>query len=102
MADRYSESKIFRDKLPGPRRYETILYPEIPKRSTDRYVIAQEGDRFDMLSHKYYGSSEFWWVIADANQMGKGSFIIPNGKQIRIPFPMHDLYIRIRDTRKER
>ena len=102
MADRYGESKVFRDKLPGPRRYETILYPEIPRRNTDRYVIAQEGDRFDMLSHKYYETTAHWWVIADANGMGKGSMIIPSGKQIRIPFPIHDLYIKIKETRDER
>ena len=102
MADRYESSKIFRDKLPGPRRYETILYPKLEKRSTDRYVIAQEGDRFDIISYNMYQTTELWWVIADANEMGKGSLIIPAGKQIRIPWPIHDLYIKIKETREER
>jgi hypothetical protein len=34
--------------------------------------------------------------------MGKGSMVIPAGKQIRIPFPIHDLYLKIKETREER
>ena len=26
-----------------------------------------------------------WWLIADANNLGKGDLIVPAGKQIRIP-----------------
>ena len=78
MADRYESTKVFRDRTPGPRRYESTLYPQFPKRNSDRYVIAQ------------------------ANGMGKGSMVIPAGKQIRIPFPIHDLYLKIKETREER
>ena len=26
-----------------------------------------EGDTIDGVSHKYYGTSQYWWIIMDAN-----------------------------------
>jgi hypothetical protein len=37
------------------------------------------------LAKKYYGDESFWWVIAQANNLGKGKLSIPLGKQLRIP-----------------
>jgi len=40
----------------------------------------------DNLANKYYEDSSLWWIIARANNIGKGDLTVPLGKQIRIPF----------------
>lgn len=69
----------------GKRYYKTIRYPEIPKSIDDVYIVGQAGDRIDLLADKYYGDVTLWWIIARANNIGKGDFVVPLGKQLRIP-----------------
>jgi hypothetical protein len=67
------------------KRYQTAVY-ELPERSfTDRYIISREGDRLDLLATEFYNDPRWWWIIAEANNLGKGSYIVPPGIQIRIP-----------------
>jgi hypothetical protein len=70
----------------GKRHYKTVKYPVIEKSLDDRYIIGQQGDRLDNLANKYYQDSSLWWIIARANNIGKGDLTVPLGKQIRIPF----------------
>ena len=49
----------------------------------DIMVMTQDGDRFDLLAHQYYGDSSLWWYIAKANKMKCNN--IPAGLTIRIP-----------------
>jgi hypothetical protein len=65
--------------------YRTTYYPIIPHSIDDTYIIASEVDYLDSLAKKYYGDESFWWVIAQANNLGKGKLSIPLGKQLRIP-----------------
>ena len=67
------------------RVYQTTVYPSIPLRSDDIYVYAKEGDRLDILAHKYYGDVNYWWILARANDIGKGSLYVTPGLQLRIP-----------------
>lgn len=68
------------------RRYKlTTKLPSIQPSIDDIYIIGQYGDRLDNLAYKYYGRSSYWWIIALANNIGKGDLIVPVGKQIRIP-----------------
>ena len=39
----------------------------------------------DLLANKYYGTSNLWWILAHANKLGEGSFVIPPGTRIRVP-----------------
>ena len=39
----------------------------------------------DILSNQYYGTVKYWWVIALANKMGKGTLYVTPGYQLRIP-----------------
>ena len=66
-------------------KYQTSRYPIISATSEDVYIIAREGDRLDLLANEFYKDSSMWWLIADANNLGKGDLIEPAGKQIRIP-----------------
>ena len=61
------------------------LYPKIPLRDDDIYIFSRESDKLEHLSYRFYGNSEFWWVIARANNISNGSIFLEPGKQLRIP-----------------
>ena len=64
---------------------KTVLYPDIPRSSDDLWVQTDSGDRLDLLAHQYYGNVQYWWIIAQANGVGKGTLYIEPGTQLRIP-----------------
>ena len=63
--------------------YETTIYSKVPEKDTDRYFIAQEGDRCDNLANQFYGNSNLWWFIARVNNLK--TMNIPAGTSLRIP-----------------
>jgi hypothetical protein len=67
------------------RRLSTIMYPDFTT-SDDTRILSQEGDRLDLLAKEFYGDESLWFMIAKANNLGKGSLDVPAGKIIRIPF----------------
>ena len=69
----------------GNRVYSTTYYPVIQPDVNDIYITASNEDYLDSLAKKYYGDESYWWVIAQANNLGKGKLSIPQGKQLRIP-----------------
>ena len=84
-------------------KYGTTKYPNFEKSPTDLYIITREKDRVDALSNEFYEDPRYWWVIAQANpQLGKGTFDIPAGLQIRIPFPLLDVTGKLQTVQIER
>jgi len=83
--DRYQATKL--SKL-GKVHYQTALMPKIPVQETDYYIISRDGDRLDLLANEFYNDISYWWIIAEANQIGKGTTVIEPGLQIRIPNPI--------------
>jgi hypothetical protein len=81
---RYQFTPVYK-RWDGKNVYRTTYYPIIPHSIDDTYIIASEVDYLDSLAKKYYGDESFWWVIAQANNLGKGKLSIPLGKQLRIP-----------------
>lgn len=81
---RYQFTPVFK-RYDGKNVYRTTYYPIIPESIDDTYVIASESDYLDSLAKKYYGDESYWWIIAQANNLGKGKLSIPQGKQLRIP-----------------
>lgn len=69
----------------GEVYYTNNIYPDIPLKETDNYVITTIGDRLDLLAHDFYGDSTYWWIIASANSLPGDSMIPPIGMQLRIP-----------------
>ena len=63
----------------------TTKLPVIEKSYQDRYIISRESDRLDLLSYEFYGDPRYWFILANANNLGKGTLDVPAGKQIRIP-----------------
>ena len=65
---RYRRCELLRD--PENRRYlarmETRKYPCAPD---DRFYMVQPGDRVDNLAYKFFGDSQYWWVICEMNDI---------------------------------
>lgn len=81
--DRYSQ---FRDG----NTINIVPFAEVPVKSTDRYEIYRKGKtRLDLLSYQYYESPDYAWLIMQANpEYGSMEFAIPDGSEIRIPYPL--------------
>lgn len=82
--NRYEKISILKTEE-GKRYKKTIKYPLMERSIDDIYIIGMQGDRLDNLAYKYYNDANLWWIIARANNIGKGSLSVPIGAQIRIP-----------------
>ena len=98
--NRYRFTQTLKTKL-GKRYFSSIMYPEIKIRNNDIYIYAKAEDRLDLLAHKYYGDVTLWWVIAHANHIGKGTFRLEAGKQLRIPMAIQAIIDDFRKINKE-
>tara|TARA_Y100000593_G_C4296088_1_gene330739 strand:+ start:614 stop:886 length:273 start_codon:yes stop_codon:yes gene_type:complete len=79
---RYEKARVGK-KTKGQPVYKTSYYSSIPVRDNDIFVIAQTGDRLDLLANQFYGDSSLWWYIAKAN--GLKFMNLKPGVQLRIP-----------------
>ncbi len=61
----------------------TSYLPKFEEKNSDILLIATEGDRCDLISQQYYGTSEFWWYIASVNNLKSNN--IEAGTQLRVP-----------------
>ena len=95
---RYATTRKKIDKS-GKRIYSTTYYPQIPIENQDTFIRAKDGDRLDVLAHKYYGDVTLWWVIAKANGVkGKPTFTI--GDVLRIPSDITTIVDKFNDLNK--
>ena len=71
---------------------DTMIVPfiPIPVKDSDYYEIYEKGKtRLDILSYQYYKDPDYAWLIMQANpQYGSIEYFIPDGAQIRIPYPL--------------
>tara|TARA_R110000796_G_scaffold48196_3_gene115698 strand:+ start:1542 stop:1829 length:288 start_codon:yes stop_codon:yes gene_type:complete len=81
---RYNKATIKRD-MTGSRYQSTTIVPKIPLNSNDQYIEVSVTDRLDLISHAFYGTRNYWWVIAAANNIGKGTLAIQEGAILRLP-----------------
>tara|TARA_B100000902_G_C27286171_1_gene904546 strand:- start:486 stop:767 length:282 start_codon:yes stop_codon:yes gene_type:complete len=87
---RYNNTNKTKDKN-NKLYYSPSFVSNIPLKDSDIFVPVSEGARFDMLAQRYYGDSNLWWIIAKANEMGKGKLGIDVTKKIRIPTEIDDI-----------
>jgi hypothetical protein len=99
--DRYQFTPIKKDTISGVRMLSSTYYPKIDAQDTDIYIITRAGDRLDNLAYSYYQDTTKWWVIATANNLGKGTFAVPAGVQLRIPMPINDLLNQLQNSQKQ-
>lgn len=86
--NRYEDlTKIIREES-GIRRFSTTYYYKIPLKTSDFYIYARAGDRLDLLANDYYGDARYWWILANENDIGKGTIVPPIGTRLRIPYPL--------------
>ena len=81
---RYDSTPIH-PRWDGKKVYITTQYPIIEPQDSDAIIISNEAEYLDSLAYKYYGDPTLWWVIALANNLGKGRMSVPPGIQMRIP-----------------
>ena len=84
MASRYERNQIQKLK-DGREVYRTKIYPNIPLRDSDIYIVTQGGDRLDTLAYQYYGDQSLWWIIATANNIHDAPIGLPDGTILRVP-----------------
>ena len=82
---RYNGTDKEKDLKTNDEVFVTTELPIISKSQSDRYIISREGDRLDLLANQFYGDPRMWVALALANNLGKGSFIVPPGIQLRLP-----------------
>ena len=51
--------------------------------STDTFVLS-ESQRLDVVAANYYGSAEYWWIIAAASGIG-WQCQVPPGTVLKVP-----------------
>lgn len=77
----------------------TIPFGGIPEKRSDIKIIYKKGVmRLDQISYQYYNNPDYSWLIMQANpQYGSLEFNIPDGVELRIPYPLD---ITINDYQK--
>ena len=100
--DRYDSTNQITGSNSFIKRYETTTYPKFDRKESDIYIISRKLERLDLLAERYYDDSRFWWVIARANNLGKGTLKVPAGIQLRIPQNITDIFGELSRARKER
>ena len=91
MPSRYLNNETVR-RHDGKEVFNTVIYPDVKQQETDIYINSHKGDRLDLLSFKYYGNVQDWWIIAAANNLGNnGSMYITPGLQMRIPVEINNI-----------
>jgi hypothetical protein len=81
---RYDSTQVTQ-RWDGKRVYKTTQYPTIQPQASDAIIISNETDYLDLLAYTYYSDPTLWWVIALANNLGKGRMSVPPGLQLRVP-----------------
>ena len=82
---RYSNNKITNNPSTGKRSQRTFVIENIPEHPNDQYLEVTTVDRLDLIAHTYYGNRDLWWIIAQANGIGKGTVYISEGTILRLP-----------------
>jgi len=99
MINRYADIGNKVDER-NKRVVKPLLYPPIPRSINDIYILTTPGDRLDLLAKNYYGDVGYYWMIAQANGIGKGSLTIPVGVQLRIPKDVSKILEDFRELNK--
>ena len=95
---RYEQFEL--DKTPVS--FRTTIYPAIPRKEDDIYIISRDSDRLDLLAGQYYEDTTMWWIIANANNIGKGTLVVPPGLQLRIPQDIEEIVTQFNELNEIR
>jgi nucleoid-associated protein YgaU len=82
--------------------YETQLLPDVERSPEDTIITTESGQRLDRLAFRFYDDAKLWWVIAAANNLGRGDWSVPEGIQLRIPQNLSQVSRKITSINNER
>ena len=74
------------------QRIGTSDLPKFTEKNSDILLIATDGDRCDLISQEYYGTSEFWWFVASINNLKSNN--IEAGTQLRVPISLDQAILK--------
>ena len=80
---RYNTTTAIRNKF-GKQIAETTII-SMPFDANDIYIRTTSIERLDLLADIFYGDVSDWYKIASANDLGKGSLMVPVDTILRIP-----------------
>jgi len=98
---RYDSNTILKNEN-GDRYYDTTIYPPILPSDSDIVITTKLFDRLDKLALQYYNNKSLWYIIALANNLGKGSLTVPPGIELRIPTNLGDISTQLTDLNNNR
>ena len=81
--------KVNRNKV---EKIGTADLPKFEEKNSDILLIATQGDRCDLISQEYYGTSDFWWYIASVNSLKSNN--IEAGTQLRVPVSLEEAILK--------
>jgi hypothetical protein len=81
---RYATTKQIKTST-GKRRLESTIFPAVAPSSNDTYIQIVTPERLDRLAVTFYDDVSAWWIIAAANNIPKGTFIVPANVVLRMP-----------------
>ena len=70
----------------------TSYLPKFKEGNSDVLLIATEGDRCDLISQEYYGTTEYWWYVASVNNLSSNN--IEAGTQLRVPISVEQAKLK--------
>jgi len=85
MSNRRYSNNNTKKTFDGREVYRPKIYPNIPLRDDDVYVMTELGDRLDTLAYQYYQDPTLWWIIASANNIHDAPLGFTEGTILRIP-----------------
>lgn len=89
---RYNTTTAIRNKFGKQIARTTII--SIPFGTNDIYIKTTSLERLDKLADTFYNNVSDWYLIANANALGKGTLWVPTDTVLRIPqVPNIDDYI---------
>jgi len=97
---RYNLATALRNQ--NQKRYlSTIIFPVVPLSDSDIFIQTTSTERLDKLADSFYDNVSLWWVIAAANGLGKGTYVVPQNTRLRIPdqSTVQNLLIEINTSR---
>ena len=87
---RYNTIKRYKNN--GVATIGTSYLPKHEEKNSDVLLIATEGDRCDLISQEYYGTTEYWWYIASVNNLKSNN--IQAGTQLRVPLSVEKAVLK--------
>lgn len=81
---RYNSIDLVKTNTDKTRQATTIM-PSFNGSVDDILIRTTTPERLDKLAYEFYGDVADWWIIAVANNLGKGTIVVPSNTSLRIP-----------------